>query len=64
LAYFRRLINERLILHIPLKTEEDIETAAKFFNDTIQRARWNAMPEHKRTFKAHIFPFIIIKQKI
>jgi hypothetical protein len=33
---FRRLVNERLTLNIPLKTEEDIEAATKFFNDAIQ----------------------------
>jgi hypothetical protein len=33
---FRCLVNERLTLNIPHITEEDIEAAAKFFNDTIQ----------------------------
>jgi hypothetical protein len=33
---FRRLVKEKLTLNIPLKTEEDIEAAAKFFNDTIK----------------------------
>jgi hypothetical protein len=37
---FRHLINERLILNVPLKTEEEIEAAVKFFNDTIQWAGW------------------------
>jgi hypothetical protein len=32
---FRCLINERLSLNITLKTEEDTEAAAKFFNDKI-----------------------------
>jgi hypothetical protein len=39
---FRRLVNERLSLNIFLKTEDDIEVAAKFFNDAIQLAVWNA----------------------
>jgi hypothetical protein len=33
---FRCLGNERLTLNITLKTEKDLEAAAKFFNDTIQ----------------------------
>jgi hypothetical protein len=60
---FRRLANERLTLNIPLKTEENIEAAAKYFNDAIQCAGWNAMLEHKRTLKAYDCP-IIIKQRI
>jgi hypothetical protein len=60
---FRCLVNERLPLNIPLKTEKDIDTAAKFFIDTIQCAGWNVTPEHKRTLKAHNC-LIIIKQKI
>jgi hypothetical protein len=58
---FRCLTNERLILDIPLKTEEDIE--AMFINDTVQCAGWNAVPEHKKTLKAYNCP-ITIKQKI
>jgi hypothetical protein len=45
---FRHLINQRLTLNVSLKTEEDIEAAVKFFNDTIQWEGWNAMPEHNR----------------
>jgi hypothetical protein len=41
---FRQHINKRLTLNISLKTEEDIEAAVKFFNDTIQWAGWNATP--------------------
>jgi hypothetical protein len=52
-----------LTLNIPLKTEEDIEAAVKFLNDTIQRAGWNATPEHKWTIKAYDYP-ILIKQKV
>jgi hypothetical protein len=58
---FGRLVNERL--DIPFKTEEDIEAAAKFFNGTVQRAGWNATPEHKRTLMAYDCP-IMIKQNI
>jgi hypothetical protein len=59
----RRLVSERLTLNIPLKTEEDIEAAAKFLNDTIQWAGLNATPEHKGTLEAYDGP-IIIKQNI
>jgi hypothetical protein len=38
---FRHCINQRLTLHVSLKTE-DIEAEVKFFNDTIQQAGWNA----------------------
>jgi hypothetical protein len=43
----------RLTLNIPLKTEEDIEAAAKFFNDTIQCAGCNAALEHKTTLEVY-----------
>jgi hypothetical protein len=42
---FRHLINQRLTLNVSLKTEEDIEAAVKFFNDTVQWASWNTTPE-------------------
>jgi hypothetical protein len=32
---FRHLINQRLTLNVSLKTEEDIEAAIKFFNNTV-----------------------------
>jgi hypothetical protein len=59
---FRQLINERLTLNVSLKTKEDIEPAVKFFNDKIQWAGWNTMPEHTDTVKTYDCP-IIIKQK-
>jgi hypothetical protein len=58
---FRCLVNEKLTLNI--KTKEDTEAAAKFFNNTIQCAGWNAMPEHKRTLKTYNCS-ILIKQQI
>jgi hypothetical protein len=61
--YFRHLINQRLTLNVPLKTEEDIEAAVKSFNDTVQWAGWNATPEHTDALKIYDFP-IILKQKI
>jgi hypothetical protein len=39
---FRRLVNGRLTSNIPLKTEEDIEAAARFFKDTMGRLECNA----------------------
>jgi hypothetical protein len=59
---FRHLINQRLTFNISLKTEEDSESAVKFFNDTIQWAGWNAMPEHTDTLQTYHCP-ILIKQK-
>jgi hypothetical protein len=56
---FRRLMNERLTLNIPIKIEEDIELGANFFNDTIQCGAWNATPEYKRILKAYNCPIII-----
>jgi hypothetical protein len=60
---FRQLINERLTSHVSLRTEEDIEAAVKFFNDTMQWAGWTATPQHKDTLKTYDCP-ILIKQKI
>jgi hypothetical protein len=60
---FRKLINERLTLNVSLKTEEDIEAAVKFFNDTIQWAGWNATTECTHIVKTYNFS-ILIKQKI
>jgi exonuclease III len=44
--YFRHLINQRLSLNVPLKTEADIEAAVKSFNDIVQWAGWKAIPKH------------------
>jgi hypothetical protein len=60
---FRHLINQRLTLNVSLKTEEDIEVAVKFFNDTIQRAGWNTTPEHTDTLKSNDC-LILITQRI
>jgi hypothetical protein len=59
---FRHLF-ERLTLNVSLKTEEVIEVAVKFFNDTVQWTGWNATPEHTDTLKTHNCS-ILIKQKI
>jgi hypothetical protein len=60
---FRQFINERLTSSISLKTEEDIEAAVKFLNDTVQWAGWNAMPEHADSLKTCNCP-VLTKQKI
>jgi hypothetical protein len=60
---FRRLINERVTLNASRKSEEDIEAAIKFFNDTIQWAGWNATPEHTDTLEAYDC-LILSKQNI
>jgi hypothetical protein len=59
----RHLIKQGLTLNVFLKTEEDIEAAVKFFNDTVQWAGWNTTPEHTDTLKTYDCP-ILIKQII
>jgi hypothetical protein len=59
----RHLINQRLTLNVSLKTEENIEAAVTFFNDTVQCAGWNATPENTDKLKTYDCP-ILIKQKI
>jgi hypothetical protein len=60
---FWHLVNKKLTLKVLLKTEENIEAAVKFFNDTIQWADWNATPEHTDILTTLDCP-IQIKQKI
>jgi hypothetical protein len=60
---FDDLINERLQLHVPLKTESDIEDAVKNFNDTIQWVAWNTTPPHSDVQRVYDCP-ILIKQKL
>jgi hypothetical protein len=60
---FRHIINQRVTLNVSLETVEDIEAAAKSFNDTVQWAGWNTTPEPTETLKTNGGP-IIIKQKI
>jgi hypothetical protein len=52
-----------LILHVPLKTEAQIEDADKYFTDIIQRAGWNASPETTYTPSSYAC-LIFIKQKL
>jgi hypothetical protein len=44
---FRHLINQRLTLNVSLKTEENIEAAVKFFNDTVQWDSGQVGMEHQ-----------------
>jgi hypothetical protein len=62
-TYFSHLIQQRLTLKIPLKTEADIETAVKSFNDKVQWAGWKATAKLPAASRIHDFP-ITIKQKI
>jgi hypothetical protein len=49
-------VNETVPLNTLLKTDENIEVAAKFFNNKFQCAGWNATPELKIALKAHDCP--------
>jgi hypothetical protein len=55
---FRHLINQRLTLNVPLKSKEDIEAAVTSFNDTVQRAVWNATPELNNYTQGIRLPYI------
>jgi hypothetical protein len=46
-----------------LKTEDQIEDAVKYFNDSIQWAGWTATPETTCTTSSYDYP-IFIKQKL
>jgi hypothetical protein len=59
---FRHLINESLLLKVPLKTGSEIEESIKNFNDIIQWAGWTTTPEHTEARQAYDCP-ILIKQK-
>jgi hypothetical protein len=59
---FRHLVNKKRTLKVPLNTEENIEAAVKFFNDTIQWADFNTTPEHTDILTTLDCP-IQIKQK-
>jgi hypothetical protein len=53
---FHHLLNERLLLNVPLKTDSDIEAAIKSFNDIIQWAGWTTTPEHNEPARPTITP--------
>jgi hypothetical protein len=52
-----------LTLHVPQKTEAQIEDAVKYFTDLIQWAGWTATPETTCTTSSSDYP-IFIKQKL
>jgi hypothetical protein len=60
---FRYLLNERLLLNVPLKPDFDIEVAIKNFDDIIQWAGWTITPEHTEARQIYDCP-ILIKQKL
>jgi hypothetical protein len=45
---------ERLSLNVSLKTEEGSEATVKFFNNTIQWAGWNTLPERTQAYDCPI----------
>jgi hypothetical protein len=59
--YYRHLINTNLTLHVPLKTEAQIEDAVKYFTDLIQWAGWTATPETTCITSSYDYP-IFVKQ--
>jgi hypothetical protein len=61
--YFRHFITTNLTLHVPLKTEAQIEDPVKYFTDLIQWAGWTATPETTCTTSSCDYP-IFIKQKL
>jgi DNA mismatch repair protein MutH len=63
LGYFSHLIQQRLILNVPLKTEAGIEAAVKCCNDTVQWAGWKATSKLPAASRIHGCP-ITIKQKV
>jgi hypothetical protein len=60
---FREIIDRRLQLNIPLKTEEELNDAVEQFTNEIQKAAWEATPEQEDTEKDEDCP-LSIKQKI
>lgn len=42
--YFRYQVNNQINLHIPLKTDKQIEQAIEHFNAVVQEAAWNSTP--------------------
>jgi hypothetical protein len=61
--YFHHLISMNLTLHVPLKTDSQIEDAVKYLKDIIQWAGWNATLETTYTLLSYTCP-IFIKQKL
>jgi hypothetical protein len=59
---FRHLLNERLLLNVPLKTDSYTEAAIKNYDDIIQWAGWATTPEHTEACQTYYCP-ILMKQK-
>lgn len=47
---YREFINEHLNCHVPLKTDEDLDTAVEHFTTTIQTAAWTCSTPRKRSY--------------
>jgi hypothetical protein len=60
---FRLLITEHLQLNVPLKTTHDIDAAINSFNNLIQRAGWDSIPEPPKVLRSPTCP-LLIKQNI
>jgi hypothetical protein len=56
---FRHLNTERLTLNVSFRTEENIEAAIQFLNDTTEWTGWNVTPEHTDTLKTYDCPIFI-----
>ena len=68
-ATFRTLIHETLILHVPLKTAQDLEDNVQHLVQTIQQAAWNStplphIPTHTNTCATPIKQKIMEKRKL
>jgi hypothetical protein len=61
--YFLQLISAHLNTKVLLKTIAQTDDAAKYFNDMVHWACWNATPEHTHTSLPYDCP-PIIKQKL
>jgi hypothetical protein len=55
---FRYLLNERLLLNVPLKADSDIEAAIKNINDIIQWAGWTTTTENTEARQTYDFPIL------
>lgn len=62
--YFRCTLDELLTCHIPLKTEEDLDCAAKRLCNAIQQAAWKASPADSRVLEKRESCPIFIKRII
>lgn len=61
--YFREIIQEKVQLNIPLKTDIDLFNAVEHLNQTLQDAAWEATPDNEEQGTLDRCP-LIIRQKI